>query len=279
MKSTFDKLSLKISELTTKTYSTSFSLGIRMLSKKFHNPIYSIYGFVRFADEIVDGFHDFNKKKLLNQFEKNCFESIDQGISMNPVLNSFQKVVNDYKIDHKLIQQFIYSMKMDLDSGRVYDQKEYEKYILGSAEVVGLMCLKVFVEGDENRYNELSHYAKKLGSAFQKINFLRDIKADYTELGRTYFPGIDLSHFTLREKNQIELDIQKDFQEGYMGIKMLPRDAKFGVYLAYIYYLNLFKKIKYLKPEIILKKRVRVSNIRKFSLMIQSFIQSKLNII
>jgi len=279
MKSTFDKLSVKISKLTTETYSTSFSFGIRMLSKKFHNPIYSIYGFVRFADEIVDGFHDFNKKKLLNQFEKNCFDSIDQGISMNPILNSFQKVVNDYNVDHKLIQQFIYSMKMDLEPDMVYGQKEYEKYILGSAEVVGLMCLKVFVEGDENMYNALSHYARKLGSAFQKINFLRDINADYNELGRTYFPGLDLKHFTLQEKKQIEIDIQKDFQEGYVGIKMLPRDAKFGVYLAYIYYLKLFEKIKYLEPEVIFKKRIRVSNIRKLSLMIQSFIKSKINVI
>lgn len=279
MKHKFDTLSLKISELTTKTYSTSFSLGIKMLSKKFHNPIYSIYGFVRFADEIVDGFHDYDKKKLLDQFEKNCFKSIKDRVSMNPILNSFQNVVNDYKIDHELIKQFIYSMKMDLDSKRIYDKKQYEKYILGSAEVVGLMCLKVFVEGDKNKYKALSYHAKKLGSAFQKINFLRDISADYNELGRTYFPGIDLSNFTLQQKKEIEIDIQNDFQEGYLGIKMLPRDVKFGVYLAYIYYLKLFEKIKYLKPEVILEKRVRVSNTRKISLMIRSFIQSKLNII
>jgi len=279
MKGEFDALSIKISELTTRTYSTSFSLGIKMLSKKFHNPIYSIYGFVRFADEIVDGFHDYNKSKLLNEFEKDCFESINEGISMNPVLNSFQKVVNEYKIDHKLIEQFIYSMKMDLDSERIYDQQEYEKYILGSAEVVGLMCLKIFVNGDQERYEKLSYHAKKLGSAFQKINFLRDVSADYNQLGRTYFPGIDLGSFTLEEKKEIELDIQKDFQEGYVGIRMLPRDVKFGVYLSYIYYLKLFEKIKYLKPEVILKKRIRISNIRKFLLMIRSFIQSKLNII
>ena len=279
MKHKFDTLSLKISELTTKTYSTSFSLGIKMLSKKFHNPIYSIYGFVRFADEIVDGFHDYNKSKLLNEFEKDCFESINEGISMNPILNSFQKVVNEYKIDHKLIEQFIYSMKMDLDSERIYDQQEYEKYILGSAEVVGLMCLKIFVNGDQDRYEKLSYHAKKLGSAFQKINFLRDVSADYNQLGRTYFPGIDLGNFTLAEKKEIELDIQKDFQEGYVGIRMLPRDVKFGVYLSYIYYLKLFEKIKCVKPEVILKKRIRISNIKKFLLMIRSFIQSKLNII
>ncbi len=279
MKSVFDKLSFKTSELTTKTYSTSFSLGIKMLSKKFHEPIYSIYGFVRFADEIVDGFHDYNKKKLLNQFKKNCFDSIDEGISMNPILNSFQKVVNEYKIDHELIQQFIYSMKMDLDPARIYDKKEYEKYILGSAEVVGLMCLKVFVQGDEKNYHKLSYYAKKLGSAFQKINFLRDLKSDYNDLGRTYFPGIDLKQFTWKEKKQIELDIERDFQEGYTGIKMLPKDAKLGVYLAYIYYLKLFQKIKNIEPELILKKRVRISDFKKSLLMLQSIIKIKLNII
>ncbi|MEC8537237.1 MAG: phytoene/squalene synthase family protein [Bacteroidota bacterium] len=274
MKSTFDKLSLKTSELTTKTYSTSFSLGIKMLSKKFHEPIYSIYGFVRFADEIVDGFHDYDKKKLLIQFEKNCFDSIKDGISMNPILNSFQWVVNKYNIDHKLIKQFIYSMKMDLDSEKNYDQKEYEKYILGSAEVVGLMCLKVFVDGDDKIYKKLSYSAQKLGSAFQKINFLRDIKDDYNELGRTYFPNINLSNFNSKEKKEIESDIQKDFDDGYLGIKLLPSDARLGVYLAYIYYLKLFEKIKKLKPEIILKKRVRISNMKKFILMISSIIKN-----
>jgi phytoene/squalene synthetase len=246
MKSIFDRLSIKISELTTKTYSTSFSLGIKMLSKKFHNPIYSIYGFVRFADEIVDGFHDYNKSKLLNQFEKDCFESINEGVSMNPILNSFQKVVNEYKIDHKLIQQFLYSMKMDLD------QENYER---------------------------LSYYAKKLGSAFQKINFLRDISADYNQLGRTYFPGIDLENFKLAEKKEIEIDIKSDFQEGYTGIKMLPRESKLGVYLAYIYYFKLFEKIKSIEPEVLFKKRVRISNTSKFILMIKSLIKIKLNII
>ena len=274
MKSTFDKLSLKTSELTTKTYSTSFSLGIKMLSKKFHEPIYSIYGFVRFADEIVDGFHDYDKKKLLIQFEKNCFDSIKDGISMNPILNSFQWVVNKYNIDHKLIKQFIYSMKMDLDSEKNYDQKEYEKYILGSAEVVGLMCLKVFVDGDDKIYKKLSYSAQKLGSAFQKINFLRDIKDDYNELGRTYFPNINLSNFNSKEKKEIESDIQKDFDNGYLGIKLLPSDARLGVYLAYIYYLKLFEKIKKIKPEIILKKRVRISNTKKFILMISSIIKN-----
>ena len=275
MKSKFDNLSQKCSELTTKSYSTSFSFGIKMLSKKFHAPIYSIYGFVRFADEIVDGFHGYNKSKILNQFEKNCFDSIEEGVSMNPILNSFQNVVNKYKIDHVLIHQFIHSMKMDLEVNKIYDQKEYEKYILGSAEVVGLMCLKVFVEGDENLYNKLYPYAKSLGSAFQKINFLRDIRADYKDLGRTYFPNIDLNNFTINQKKEIESDIKKDFDKGYLGIKMLPEGSKLGVFVAYLYYLNLFKKIKSLNYKVILEKRVRISNLKKIILMIQAFLLNK----
>ena len=275
MKSKFDNLSQKCSELTTKSYSTSFSFGIKMLSKKFHAPIYSIYGFVRFADEIVDGFHGYNKSKILNQFEKNCFDSIEEGVSMNPILNSFQNVVNKYKIDHVLIHQFIHSMKMDLEINKIYDQKEYEKYILGSAEVVGLMCLKVFVEGDENLYNKLYPYAKSLGSAFQKINFLRDIRADYKDLGRTYFPNIDLNNFTINQKKEIESDIKKDFDKGYLGIKMLPEGSKLGVYVAYLYYLNLFKKIKSLNYKVILEKRIRISNSKKIILMIQAFLLNK----
>ncbi len=275
MKSKFDNLSQKCSELTTKSYSTSFSFGIKMLSKKFHAPIYSIYGFVRFADEIVDGFHGYNKSKILNQFEKNCFDSIEEGVSMNPILNSFQNVVNMYKIDHVLIHQFIHSMKMDLEVNKIYDQKEYEKYILGSAEVVGLMCLKVFVEGDENLYNKLYPYAKSLGSAFQKINFLRDIRADYKDLGRTYFPNIDLNNFTINQKKEIESDIKKDFDKGYLGIKMLPEGSKLGVYVAFLYYLNLFKKIKSLNYKVILEKRIRISNSKKIILMIQAFLLNK----
>ena len=275
MKLKFDNLSQKCSELTTKSYSTSFSFGIKMLSKKFHAPIYSIYGFVRFADEIVDGFHGYNKSKILNQFEKNCFDSIEEGVSMNPILNSFQNVVNKYKIDHVLIHQFIHSMKMDLEVNKIYDQKEYEKYILGSAEVVGLMCLKVFVEGDENLYNKLYPYAKSLGSAFQKINFLRDIRADYKDLGRTYFPNIDLNNFTINQKKEIESDIKKDFDKGYLGIKMLPEGSKLGVYVAYLYYLNLFKKIKSLNYKVILEKRIRISNSKKIILMIQAFVINK----
>ena len=275
MKSKFDNLSEKCSELTTKSYSTSFSFGIKMLSKKFHIPIYSIYGFVRFADEIVDGFHGYNKSKILNQFEKNCFDSIEEGVSMNPILNSFQNVVNKYEIDHVLIHQFIHSMKMDLEVNKIYDQKEYEKYILGSAEVVGLMCLKVFVEGDENLYKKLYPYAKSLGSAFQKINFLRDIRADYKDLGRTYFPNIDLNNFTISQKKEIESDIKKDFDKGYLGIKMLPEGSKLGVFVAYLYYLNLFKKIKSLDYKVILNKRIRISNLKKIILMIQAFLLNK----
>ena len=279
MKSKFDNLSEKCSELTTKSYSTSFSFGIKMLSKKFHIPIYSIYGFVRFADEIVDGFHGYNKSKILNQFEKNCFDSIEEGVSMNPILNSFQNVVNKYEIDHVLIHQFIHSMKMDLELNKIYDQKEYEKYILGSAEVVGLMCLKVFVEGDENLYKKLYPYAKSLGSAFQKINFLRDIRADYKDLGRTYFPNIDLNNFTISQKKEIESDIKKDFDKGYLGIKMLPDGSKLGVFVAYLYYLNLFKKIKSLDYKVILNKRIRISNLKKIILIFQAFLLNKLGAI
>ena len=194
---------------------------------------------------------------------------------MNPILNSFQNVVNKYEIDHVLIHQFIHSMKMDLEVNKIYDQKEYEKYILGSAEVVGLMCLKVFVEGDENLYNKLYPYAKSLGSAFQKINFLRDIRADYKDLGRTYFPNIDLNNFTISQKKEIESDIKKDFDKGYLGIKMLPEGSKLGVFVAYLYYLNLFKKIKSLNYKAILEKRIRISNLKKIILMIQALVLNK----
>ena len=276
MKSKFDNLSEKCSELTTKSYSTSFSFGIKMLSKKFHIPIYSIYGFVRFADEIVDGFHGYNKSKILNQFEKNCFDSIEEGVSMNPILNSFQNVVNKYEIDHVLIHQFIHSMKMDLEVNKIYDQKEYEKYILGSAEVVGLMCLKVFVEGDENLYKKLYPYAKSLGSAFQKINFLRDLSDDYNHLHRVYFPNIDISKFDNVQKKSIEEDIEKEFIHALVGIKLLDKKAQKGVYLAFRYYVSLFNKIKNLDASYILKNRVRISNFKKIMILIFSQFSFKL---
>jgi phytoene/squalene synthetase len=278
MKTIFDTLSHDMSMMTTKRYSTSFSLGISFLHKDLHKPIYAVYGFVRFADEIVDSFHGFPKEELLSDFKRQTYEAIEKGISLNPILNSFQWAVNTYRIPLELIETFLNSMEMDLDKS-AYDQKNYEQYILGSAEVVGLMCLKIFVRGDEKSYSELKDSAMKLGSAFQKINFLRDLKADYHELGRTYFPGIDLNEFNHTVKLEIEADIEKDFQAGYEGIKMLPKDARFGVYMAYIYYYKLFKKIKGIAPETILNERIRIPNNKKYSLFVFSYLKHNLNLI
>jgi phytoene/squalene synthetase len=276
MKEIFDTLSHQFAKRTTKRYSTSFSMGIRLLAPELRQPIYDIYGFVRFADEIVDSFHGFNKEKLLNDFRNQTWDAIENKISLNPILNAFQKTVNDYNIDHELIDTFLKSMEMDLDFSS-YSQKEYEVYILGSAEVVGLMCLKIFVFGDENEYNKLKFFAMKLGSAFQKINFLRDLKDDYNTLGRTYFPGIDMSEFNNEVKKQIECDIEKDFQLGYEGILKLPKKSRFGVYLAYIYYFKLFHKIKQLPAEVILHERVRISNKRKYSLVVTGYMRHSFN--
>ncbi|MEJ6492969.1 MAG: phytoene/squalene synthase family protein [Flavobacteriales bacterium] len=278
MKSIFDTLSHDISEMTTKRYSTSFSLGISFLSKDLHNAIYGIYGFVRFADEIVDSFHGFDKDKLLTDFKKQTFEAIGEKISLNPILNSFQWAVNEYKIPLELIDTFLKSMEMDLDQID-YDQKEYEKYILGSAEVVGLMCLKVFVRGDDKEYLRLKPSAMKLGSAFQKINFLRDLSADYKDLDRTYFPGVDMKAFNQTVKKQIEADIELDFKAGYEGIKQLPKNSRFGVYMAYKYYYKLFQKIKSTQPHRILKERVRIRNTKKYRLFLTSIVRHNLNIL
>ena len=278
MKSIFDTLSHDISEMTTKRYSTSFSLGISFLSKDLHNAIYGIYGFVRFADEIVDSFHGFDKDKLLTDFKKQTFEAIGEKISLNPILNSFQWAVNEYKIPLELIDTFLKSMEMDLDQID-YDQKEYEKYILGSAEVVGLMCLKVFVRGDDKEYLRLKPSAMKLGSAFQKINFLRDLSADYKDLDRTYFPGVDMKAFNQTVKKQIEADIELDFKAGYEGIKKLPKNSRFGVYMAYKYYYKLFQKIKSTQPHRILKERVRIRNTKKYRLFLTSIVRHNLNIL
>jgi 15-cis-phytoene synthase len=278
MKSIFDTLSHDISEMTTKRYSTSFSLGISFLSKDLHNAIYGIYGFVRFADEIVDSFHGFDKDKLLTDFKKQTFEAIGEKISLNPILNSFQWAVNEYKIPLELIDTFLKSMEMDLDQID-FDQKEYEKYILGSAEVVGLMCLKVFVRGDDKEYLRLKPSAMKLGSAFQKINFLRDLSADYKDLDRTYFPGVDMKAFNQTVKKQIEADIELDFKAGYEGIKQLPKNSRFGVYMAYKYYYKLFQKIKSTQPHRILKERVRIRNTKKYRLFLTSIVRHNLNIL
>ena len=276
MKQIFDDLSQQISEITTKKYSTSFSLGIKCLDSKLHKPIYSIYGFVRFADEIVDSFDGFDKAELLEDFKIQTYKAIESKISLNPILNSFQWVVNKYNIPHELIETFLNSMEMDLED-RTYDIENYEKYILGSAEVVGLMCLKVFVDGDNIEYEKLKPSAMKLGAAFQKINFLRDLNADYKELGRSYFPGIDMQDFNSSIKKQIEEDIEKDFIAGYKGILKLPRKAKFGVYMAYKYYFKLFKKIKASEPTVILNERVRIPNYKKARILLSSIIRLNLN--
>ncbi|MDG1346807.1 MAG: phytoene/squalene synthase family protein [Crocinitomicaceae bacterium] len=278
MKSIFDTLSHDMSEMTTKRYSTSFSLGISFLSKDLHNAIYGIYGFVRFADEIVDSFQGFDKEKLLADFREQTFEAIEDKISLNPILNSFQWAVNEYRIPLELIDTFLKSMEMDLDQID-YDQKEYEKYILGSAEVVGLMCLKVFVNGDEKEYIRLKPSAMKLGSAFQKINFLRDLSADFKDLGRTYFPGVDMTTFNQTIKKQIEADIELDFKAGYEGIKQLPKNSRFGVYMAYKYYYKLFQKIKSTQPQTILNERVRIRNTKKYRLFVTSLVRHNLNML
>ena len=276
MKALFDSVSIRASRMTTKAYSTSFSLGIMGLDKKYHDPIYAIYGFVRFADEIVDSFEGYPQKELLERFWKDTHLALDEKISLNPILNSFQQVVNTFEIDRDLIETFLKSMEMDLYKND-YDEAGYKAYILGSAEVVGLMCLKVFVDGSEERYQILKKPAMQLGSAFQKINFLRDLHADYKKLGRTYFPGVDLNNFNEAVKTEIEADIDIDFMAGYEGIKQLPKGARFGVYIAYVYYYSLFKKIKKTHCDIILSQRVRISNKRKYGLFVSSFVRHTIN--
>ena len=278
MKLLFDTLSFKVSKLTTKTYSTSFSLGIYFLNKKLRNAVYAIYGFVRLADEIVDSFEGYDKKYLLAKFRKDTCEAIDQRISLNPVLNAFQHAVHQYHINTELIETFLQSMEMDLQKID-YTAEKFQEYILGSAEVVGLMCLHIFTEGDAIRYEELKPYAMKLGAAFQKVNFLRDLKVDYQVLGRSYFPGIDMTAFNHTAKEQIEQEIESDFQIALTGIRKLPASSKGGVYLAYVYYQSLFKKIKKLPPHRILKERIRINDGKKLGLMVNSLVEYKMNLI
>ena len=276
MKKRYDDLSLLVSKNTTQAYSTSFSLGILFLHKRVRTSIYSIYGFVRVADEIVDSFAGYNQSKLLKKFREDTFEAIEDGISANPILNSFQQAVHQYDMDLGLIETFLDSMEMDLDQVH-YTQEKYQKYILGSAEVVGLMCLHVFCEGDKNMYQELRPYAMKLGAAFQKVNFLRDLKDDYHILGRSYFPGIDLQDFSQVAKEQIEREIEEDFRIALEGIKKLPPSSKGGVYLAYVYFRSLFRKIQRLPPKRIFSGRIRIHNGRKLGLMLNSFIITKMD--
>ncbi len=276
MKELFDMISKKSSKMTTVTYSTSFSMGIRFFSKRFHDPIYAIYGFVRFADEIVDTFHDYDKKKLLENFRRDTYTAIQDKISLNPILNNFQWAVNKYKIETELIDTFLRSMEMDLYKEE-YDRQGYEEYILGSAEVVGLMCLRVFCEGDENKYQELKPSAMRLGAAFQKINFLRDLSHDYHGLGRSYFPGIEIKEFDQQTKEKIEQEIEADFKAGLEGIRILPDGARFGVYVAYVYFYSLFKKIRKYPAERLLKERVRIPNNKKYTLLVSSYLEDKFN--
>ena len=278
MKERFDELSAACSKITTRKYSTSFSLGIYFLNKELHCPIYSIYGFVRLADEIVDSFHNYDKRYLLEKFKQDCFEAIERGISLNPVLNSFQQVVRDYGIEHSLIHLFLMSMEMDLEQ-ESYTGQKYEEYILGSAQVVGLMCLRVFTKGNDANYRRLKVPAMKLGSAFQKVNFLRDINADYCQLNRTYFPDVNLAEFTDSEKRMIEEEIEKEFTEALTGIRQLPVSSRRGVYLAYTYYKKLFYKIKRSSAEKIMEQRFRISNSQKFLLMFDSLIRHKMNVL
>ncbi|MFK7953180.1 MAG: phytoene/squalene synthase family protein [Ekhidna sp.] len=276
MRDLYSKTALDCSKLITKAYSTSFSLGIRTLDEKYHESVYAIYGFVRYADEIVDTFHDHDKKELLDRFKNETFVSIKEKISLNPVLHSFQLVVNEYDIDYDLIHAFLLSMEMDLEK-KNYEDSDYKTYIYGSAEVVGLMCLKVFCGGDQSEYQSLLGPAKNLGAAFQKVNFLRDIKSDFDERGRVYFPGVDFNKFTAQDKKIIEDDIDNDFKLALEGIRNLPKGARAGVYLAYIYYTRLFKKISKLSPEKIKSERIRVPDTRKLLLLIKCYIFHKMN--
>ncbi|MFT3909254.1 MAG: squalene/phytoene synthase family protein [Ferruginibacter sp.] len=274
----FHNLSQQCSRLTTKKYSTSFNSAIKLLHKDLRAPVYNIYGFVRFADEIVDSFHDHDKATLLAEFKKATYDAIDRKISMNPILNSFQMTVNDYCIDHALVESFFQSMESDLNNCK-YDADGYQQYIYGSAEVVGLMCLHVFCEGNKEMYQQLKPAAQALGAAFQKVNFLRDAKADYEQLHRTYFPKTDLTNFTAEMKNKIEADIKIDFRNAYNGIVQLPVKARFGVYVAYKYYLSLFKKIQRIKPSFLLQDRIRIPNYSKAFILMGAGLRSQLNIL
>lgn len=274
----YDEACFECSKVITLKYSTSFSSGIRAFAPKYRYPIYAVYGYVRCADEIVDTFHDKDKKQLITDFRRETFEAIEQGISTNPILHAFQLTVNKYHMDTKLIDIFLASMEIDLIK-TVHDKASYNDYIFGSAEVIGLMCLSVFCEGDTELYDRLQPYARSLGAAFQKVNFLRDMRADLEERGRIYFPNIDFDHFSETDKWQIEEDVKKDFEDGMRGIKLLPKGAKAGVYVAYSYYLNLYFKITQTSAKQLLQQRIRVSDSRKLSLYFKAVLQQKLNFI
>lgn len=273
----FSQTTYECSKLITQRYSTSFTLGIKTMDKRFHMPIYAIYGFVRFADEIVDTFHEHDKAMLLERFKKDTHQALDEQISLNPVLHCFQLVVHQYGIERTLIDAFLHSMAMDLHF-KEYNTRQYNEYIYGSAEVVGLMCLRVFCEGNQTLYHKLKAPAKSLGSAFQKVNFLRDIKSDYSERGRVYFPGVDFNDFSKSAKEQIEEEIESDFKKAYTGILQLPKGTQMGVYLAYTYYLNLFNKIRNCPASRILKERIRVADQKKLSLLLLTMFRYRLGL-
>ncbi len=279
MKQLFDEVSFEASKAVTKKYSTSFSMAVNMLAPSIRNAIHAIYGFVRFADEIVDTFHEFPKKSLIEDFEKDYYKAIEQGISLNPILNSFQHVVKQYDIEQELVDAFLKSMKMDLHKSEYNTQVDYHEYIYGSADVVGLMCLKVFVNGDNERYEALKEPAMRLGSAFQKVNFLRDLKNDVDNLDRMYFPGVNLKSLDLDSKEKIVQEIEEDFKAAYGGVIRLPKEAKFGVYTAYIYYRQLLIKLKDTPASEIINRRIRVSNPVKLGLLAKSFLSLKLNFV
>lgn len=279
MKQLFDKVSFDCSRNVTKSYSTSFSSAVKMLAPSIRQDIYNIYGFVRFADEIVDSFHDYNKLELFKSFENDLEMALQNKISLNPILNAFQHTVTKYKIPNNLIDAFMKSMKLDLTKLEYKTDLEYKEYIYGSADVVGLMCLKVFVNGDDAKYETLKNSAMRLGSAFQKVNFLRDLKADFEDLNRTYFPNTDLSKLDENSKLKIIEEIESDFMAGYEGIVNLPIDAKFGVYTAYVYYKKLLSKLKNTPSSEIKNTRIRVSNYQKYGLFAKCYFTYKLNII
>lgn len=279
MKSIFDQVSFDCSQNVTKTYSTSFSSAVKMLAPSIRQDIYNIYGFVRFADEIVDSFHDYNKEELFALFEKDLELALKNKISLNPILNAFQHTIYKYNIPNDLINAFIKSMKLDLTKTEYTTELEYKEYIYGSADVVGLMCLKVFVNGDIAKFEILKDAAMRLGSAFQKVNFLRDLKADYEELNRTYFPNTDLSKLDEVSKLKIIEEIEADFKAGYEGLIHLPIEAKFGVYTAFVYYKKLLSKLKKTPSTEIKNTRIRVSNYQKYGLFAKCYFTYKLNII
>ncbi|MEL7146450.1 MAG: phytoene/squalene synthase family protein [Bacteroidota bacterium] len=276
--SLYNSTTFECSKLITQHYSTSFTLGIKTLDKSLHYPIYALYGFVRYADEIVDTFHDHDKKYLLDKFKADTYEAIASGISLNPVIHAFQDTVNRYNISLDLIEAFLHSMEMDLYK-EDYTEASYQEYIYGSAEVVGLMCLYVFCDGDTDEYERLKEPARRLGAAFQKVNFIRDIKSDYKDRGRVYFPGVNFDSFSKSDKDIIENEIREDFKEAYKGIMELPREAKFGVYIAYTYYQKLFNKITKLPASRILSERIRIPDARKIAILTKTYFMHRLNFI